>query len=347
MSKVDIIVPVYNAGKYLEPMIQSVLAQTYQDFTLILVSDGGADQDENICMAYAKRDSRIKFIRHEKNYGMSVSRDDGYLAGQAEWVSFLDADDILMPDFLERLIHMIRPDIDICGCRVKTVGDNDRYAEIIKSIDSGLENSIHIFDGKEIFHKIFTEENGEIGEEVTWAKIIRRSLMEKFISKLREKRNIMPRQYLDDYAFSVYLWYYCRQVAYTDSKLYLFRCWGESTSHKKKFDEHRRQFILGCTERINFLSTIKESKTLSRQTLNCFSTVEGIYYSMIYQCDNEELQKKSEKTVDNFVKENMKYLDIKSVQNAKKLFVYISARIFCINRRIWLCTLGHLIFGKK
>ena len=100
---VSIIVPVYNAQRYLENCVQSILAQTYRDFQLILVNDGSTDESGNLCDGFASRDSRVTVI-HQKNAGVSAARNTGLAVTSGEWVCFVDADDTLLPQMLEQTV---------------------------------------------------------------------------------------------------------------------------------------------------------------------------------------------------------------------------------------------------
>lgn len=97
---VSIIVPVYNAERYLEKCVSSILAQTEGDFQLILVDDGSTDASAEICDEFAKKDSRVMVI-HQKNAGVSAARNAGLDAACGEYICFVDPDDTLEPDMLE------------------------------------------------------------------------------------------------------------------------------------------------------------------------------------------------------------------------------------------------------
>lgn len=91
---ISVIIPVYNSEKYLHKCIDSVLAQSYQDFELILVNDGSEDSSGDICDEYGEMDERVK-VFHQENRGVSASRNRGLKAACGEWVYFVDADDYL------------------------------------------------------------------------------------------------------------------------------------------------------------------------------------------------------------------------------------------------------------
>ncbi len=97
--KISCIVPVYNVEKYLHRCIDSILAQTFTDFELILVDDGSPDGCPAICDEYAEKDGRVRVI-HQANAGVSAARNAGLDAARGEWITFVDSDDWVERDFL-------------------------------------------------------------------------------------------------------------------------------------------------------------------------------------------------------------------------------------------------------
>lgn len=97
--KISIIIPVYNAEKYLSKCLNSILNQTYTNYEVILIDDGSSDTSGSICDEYAKREVRFKII-HQPNAGVSAARNNGIEHAQGEWITFVDPDDWLDNDFL-------------------------------------------------------------------------------------------------------------------------------------------------------------------------------------------------------------------------------------------------------
>ena len=95
---ISVIVPVYNAEKYLSCCVDSILGQTYRDLEIILVDDGSTDRSGDICDRYARIDPRVSTV-HTANGGVSRARNAGLDIMRGDWVAFVDADDELMPDF--------------------------------------------------------------------------------------------------------------------------------------------------------------------------------------------------------------------------------------------------------
>ena len=130
MPEISVIVPVYNTGRFLNRCVDSILNQSFSDFELFLVDDGSTDNSGAICDAYAARDSRVRVI-HQKNQGQSVARNNAIAQMQGSWVHFVDSDDWIHPQMLERLYSAAREnnvDISICGY-AETTGEDPAVTE--------------------------------------------------------------------------------------------------------------------------------------------------------------------------------------------------------------------------
>lgn len=117
MPKISIIVPVYNAAKYLSQCIESILNQTFTDFELILVNDGSTDESESICLKYKVLDSRVKYVLKE-NGGAASARKAGLENATAEYVGWVDSDDWIDVDMFNTLYesaNVQNADIVACG----------------------------------------------------------------------------------------------------------------------------------------------------------------------------------------------------------------------------------------
>lgn len=113
MELVSVIVPVYKVEKYIHQCLDSIINQTYTNIEIILVDDGSPDNCGKICDEYAAKDSRIKVI-HQSNQGLSAARNAGVALSSAEWISFVDSDDIIHPQAIELLFSALkREKVDI------------------------------------------------------------------------------------------------------------------------------------------------------------------------------------------------------------------------------------------
>lgn len=122
MSYVSIILPVYNATRSLRKSVDSVHAQVFQDWELVLVDDGSTDGSSELCDKLATEDTRVRVI-HKPNGGVSSARNAGIDAATGKYITFCDSDDYLEPDYLETLVQTAKSDPD-CGhiwCCFQTV----------------------------------------------------------------------------------------------------------------------------------------------------------------------------------------------------------------------------------
>lgn len=105
---VSIIMPAFNAARFLEEAIQSVLDQTYRDWELLVIDDGSADQTAQIAEAFSREDARIRLIKNEYNMGVAETRNRGVALAAGEWIAFLDSDDCWHPEKLEKQLAFAR-----------------------------------------------------------------------------------------------------------------------------------------------------------------------------------------------------------------------------------------------
>ena len=116
-SQISVIVPIFNASKYLKRCISSIVDQSYDKLEILLVNDGSTDNSLHICEAFAAKDNRIKVISQD-NGGVSKARNTGLRFATGEYVMFLDSDDYMLPDMCKTMLdvlHSKQADCVICG----------------------------------------------------------------------------------------------------------------------------------------------------------------------------------------------------------------------------------------
>lgn len=149
MTKISVIIPVYNVEKYLDKCVSSVIEQDMPDLEIIICDDASNDGSLNIIENYKKKDSRIKLIAHKENQGLSVSRNDGMEIASGEYIFFLDSDDYIKQNVLTTLYQKIKnvdADVLYFGYEEHGVGNQDnikRYRH--KSIYPNVENGPDFF----------------------------------------------------------------------------------------------------------------------------------------------------------------------------------------------------------
>lgn len=175
---ISIIVPVYNAEKYLEECINSVLAQEIQDIEVILIDDGSTDNSLAICNRFANMDRRVS-VYHKRNEGVSIARNKGLELAKGKYVAFVDADDIVAPDMFAVLLETAEQyKADIVSCSSACVVDE----KIIKE-EYGT-NRIVEYSRKQALATYLI--GGEINIGV-WSKIFKREIIQnvRFIEQKR------------------------------------------------------------------------------------------------------------------------------------------------------------------
>ena len=142
MPKLSVIVPVYNTEKYLRECIDSILAQTFTDFELILVNDGSTDGSGAICDEYAGKDPRIQVI-HQQNGGATVARRSGVRIARGKYITFVDSDDLIDTDMYRIMLEQESADIQICNmCKFS----KDSLYEIKCWINSGSYDKLMLVE---------------------------------------------------------------------------------------------------------------------------------------------------------------------------------------------------------
>ena len=153
MAEVSIIVPVYQVENYIRQCVDSILAQTFTDFELILVDDGSKDQSGQICDEYAEMDKRVKVI-HKENGGLSDARNRGMDQMVGNYFMFVDSDDYISPTMVECLYkNIVNQNADIAACNFLYYFERDRKKNFSTNIKS------EILSGKEVFYNRKNERN--------------------------------------------------------------------------------------------------------------------------------------------------------------------------------------------
>ena len=167
MAEVSIIVPVYQVEKYIRQCVDSILAQTFTDFELILVDDGSKDGSGQICDEYAAMDRRVKVI-HKENGGLSDARNRGMDQAAGNYFMFIDSDDYIDPTMLECLYkNILIEDADLAICNFLYFFENDRKKDFSTSMKS------EVLCAKEIFYNRKNERGYGIWT-VAWNKLYKK-----------------------------------------------------------------------------------------------------------------------------------------------------------------------------
>lgn len=244
MITVSVIIPVYQGKNYLRRCMESVLAQSYTEYEIILVDDGSTDGSAEICDEYAEKQQKITVI-HKENGGLSSARNAGLEIASGEYVMFIDADDVIHHKMLETELKVLKEknaDIFICGLkRFTAMEEIDTYTELY------VENCVKVQTGLEIEKGFFYDKNVEKYVSCC-GKLFKRTIF----SGIRFPQG---RLFEDEY-ITYKLYYECERIVITDIVLYFYFTNPDGITKNlnlnKRFDEYDAQ-----KERIEFF---KEKK---------------------------------------------------------------------------------------
>lgn len=219
MAEVSIIVPVYQVEKYIRQCVDSILAQTFTDFELILVDDGSRDKSGQICDEYAGMDERVKVI-HKENGGAADTRNRGMDQAVGNYVMFVDSDDYIAPTMLECLYrNMLNENADIAACNYLYFFEHDRKKDFATNVKS------EVLTGSEIFYYRKNERNYGFWT-VVWNKLMKRET----VGKVRFRSG----KYYEDEFWANEIYQMDIKIVTIPECLYYYRQHENSTMRQKK-----------------------------------------------------------------------------------------------------------------
>ncbi len=114
--KISVVIPTYNRAGIISGTLDSVLAQSYQDWECIVVDDNSTDNTKEVIDLFCLKDKRFRYLRNNRKKGAQGARNTGILASDAEWVCIFDSDDLMHPDFLEKLVAEVDDETEVVSC---------------------------------------------------------------------------------------------------------------------------------------------------------------------------------------------------------------------------------------
>ncbi|MDD5923467.1 MAG: glycosyltransferase [Clostridia bacterium] len=215
MPKFSIIVPIYNSEDFLNICVDSILAQKYADFELLLVNNNSTDRSVEICKSYCDKDSRVHLL-HETKKGVSAARNCGILNAKGEFIVFVDSDDYIRNDYLEVFLNatQIYPEHDNIWCSYQKTGS-------YKNIDYSPADAL----SSELYSKLNRNMYMTLAEKYItqpcWNKLYRRDILIENNILMKEGMNlgediVFGMQYLDCVKNT--------EIIYIDKPLYVYVC---------------------------------------------------------------------------------------------------------------------------
>lgn len=222
---ISIVIPVYNAEKYLEQCLNSIKNQTYKNFEVILVNDGSIDHSESICMDFVKVDTRFKYFT-KVNGGASSARNLGLDNAQGKYITFIDADDWVDENHLEVLINNIKEN------------NSDMAVSSIKKFDNVSKFGFRVHSKQEKYLLNYNKLNREeflvilpklIHASNSYKIAVSKLFKKELLSDVRFDESIV---YGEDLDFFFKIYNNISSISYVDEVSYIYRLYDESTSSK-------------------------------------------------------------------------------------------------------------------
>jgi len=304
IKKVSVIVPIYNASKYLEKCINSIVNQTYKNLEIVLVNDGSTDNSLAICNKF-KTDNRVVLI-DQVNKGAAIARNSGLDIASGDYIAFVDADDWVDTTFNEKLVNLSQnTNSDISICKIVPTKNPNKKAKT-----------------KKIQHFTF-DKTTALKELLTGNKFHGGVVLKLFKKEIIQNLRFDPSIYYgEDLFFSFVYLNSCKKIAYTNEKLYYYYLCPSTVRSKFK---PKKLTLLDCMDRIiNFCQEHEPEVTRYGRGWTVLVCLELLYYVIRNKYKNS-LVKKNLKLK---LKENLPYLtSTKMFKLVYRIFVPLAYHI--------------------
>ena len=270
---VSVVIPIYMVEKYIVECVESVLQQTLRDIEVILVDDGSTDECPYICDEYVRRDNRVRVI-HKDNGGQSSARNVGIDAAIGTWIYFLDGDDYLECDALEKCVQKgEQENVDFLFFDTKVVSELDDFSTTLNQY--GRSHTYSVQDGWTMCKQLLDCNEFFVGVPFLF---IRRSHLVNL--GLRFYEGIVH----EDDLFTPLLFLQSRRVTYLPEKLYIRRYRNNSTMTTRRTGSNFYGKYVAQTELMRFLSTLEmdhsQLQVARRLLLAGYIALKNIYRSL-------------------------------------------------------------------
>ena len=310
-SLISVIVPVYNAEKYLPRCIMSILEQTYRNLEVILVNDGSPDNCGKICDEYAKKDGRIKVI-HKQNGGVSDARNAGIDSATGEYIVFVDSDDWLSEKCIECLLDCIEnTDMSAGSIAWHEINGTNSHMLLNKS-----------FFGAELINNIIIITKQLDGS--VWAKLFKRNIIKE--NNLRFSFGIPM---CEDTQFLVKYMGYCESISTISEIVYNYDLSNEVSAIKKYYEDYDSYIWVLYETYINTVgnsSLSQDKKLLLKDAITDMLCCDSVRYYLQQKTDKKVLIEKIRSILnrynDNLTMDAFELSDVKLI--SKKQFCYLA-----------------------
>lgn len=221
---ISVVIPVFNAERYLQRCVDAVLSQSYSQIEVILVDDGSTDSSGYICDEYVAKDKRVRVL-HQQNQGASLARQNGLRQTRGEYVTFVDSDDWIDSEYLSTLYEMlVKYHVSVGACGVQRVNEGEEF------VKKGDDYKIILLKYEDLMPRFFKYEFwGFPGKLYLRSALMQIPFPEATLS--------------EDYLVMSKLFMQERKMAYTAAPLYFYEYHPASLSHQKLSKRAFEEFV--------------------------------------------------------------------------------------------------------
>lgn len=264
MIDISIIIPVYNTEQYLMRCVDSIIAQSYKSYEIILVDDGSTDNSPSICNKYAETYSFIKTL-HIKNSGPATAKNAGYDAACGKYIYYADSDDELHPQMLESMIILANKyNADIVCCNYLQIDEAGN-----RSHEEHTGNE-YVFNKEEAMRHFLKK---DMIYSQCWTKMYKSNMLKK--NNIRFENGLKTEE---DSIYNIYAFLVSDTIAITDKPLYIYTHRNCSLS-REYHHSHMERFIKNMTYRLTLADDLINKEIPSLKTECCTYCL--FYYNLM------------------------------------------------------------------
>lgn len=307
-----IIVPVYKVKDYLRKCVDSILAQTYKNFELILIDDGSPDECGVICDSYKNKDERVKVI-HKTNGGLSSARNAGLEIANGDYIGFVDSDDWIEPNMYSEMIQYLEQNnCTMVECAINLA--NDTTIKMIQTKDN------EIISGREALKRHLDEFNHySIPRPAVWSKLYKKDFW---------KTNRFPEGKIhEDYLLTCMALYESNKFGIINKGLYNHLVSNPTSIINSKFSSRDLYKKDQCEFRIEYLTKQRDEELIKMAKVSYYCYL----MSAIWKCDQNGMKEKKEliqllqskkEDIDKLLFPKKRNVDLVLIFNCPQLFLF-------------------------
>ena len=232
MPFISLVVPLYNAGRYLRECLDSVAEQTFSDFECLCVDDESADETAEIVKEYAAKDKRFRLIS-QANGGCSLARNRGIDEAKGEYIALLDQDDVFHPQALEALHSLMEKyQTDVATFTFKPVAENFKIGKVDKHDFSKVEARVE----ENLFNTFFARKKGS--QVAVWTRLYKKSFLTEH--GICFSKDVQP---AEDTIFTLKVMYHARNMVSIPTELLFYRDSLTSVMNRGRTEKYVRSHI--------------------------------------------------------------------------------------------------------